>query len=95
MALQNKQNDNFFKNHKWIRVNILGQAWDNFQNITIQRKQILIKTKNRAWGNSIVISLNALFLNNGINTIEVNYQSIASMQYSPIDMYLTTKCLIT
>lgn len=51
----------------------------------------MIETKNTASENPAVINLNALYLNNGISIIEVNWQSIHSMQYSPIDYALNNK----
>lgn len=45
----------------------------------------MIEKKNTISGNSAVVSLNALYLNNGVSIREVNWQSIHSMQHSSID----------
>ena len=45
----------------------------------------MTETRNIASEDASLINLKALYLNSGVSIIEVNWQSIHSMKYSPID----------
>lgn len=83
------------KNCRVIRVNVLGQDWEIFLSIAIQRKQVVIERKNTALGNSIMISLNSLYLKNGLSTIEVNRCQCTLFNTDQLFLYLTKNVLST